>query len=141
LRISGGGGKIHLLNSMLRSIKIAQTNGSKIIAEIIGEAYSAHAFLAIFADEIIFTPGSSLIFHHAAIIHSYLFGLISYRDMRLDSSDTQIQTNLFNQCVSTQLLTNNDIEFMKTGGDIVVTNREKKYVRSFWNILNPSKNA
>ncbi len=136
LRISGGGGKIYILDSVLKSLKVAQSKGVKIVAEIVGEATSAHAYLAAHANQIIFTPNSSLFFHHSAVPRSYLFGLISFRDLQLGQNEMEIQNNMFDHCVRVHLLTEDDVGIMRKGGTIIVyPDGSKKYSNTFWNSL------
>ncbi|MCK9369680.1 hypothetical protein M0R04_07210 [Candidatus Dojkabacteria bacterium] len=136
LRISGGGGKIYILDSFLKSITVAQSKGVKIVAEIVGEAYSAHAFLAAYTDKIIFTNNSSLVFHHAAIPRSFLFGLISYRDLHLGQAEMEIQNNMFDQCIRAQILNEDDIAAMRRGSTITIyPDGSKENTTPFWNLL------
>jgi hypothetical protein len=137
--ITGGGGKVYMLMMFLELVLIAQMNNIKITAIITNEALSCHAFLATFADNIIFTPNSSLVFHHGYIKKSFLFGLIKYKSMNLSEYEMGIQNFLFKYCISSNILTQDDIDYMKKGGTVTVSEesgkRVKKYSNTLWNYL------
>lgn len=118
LNICGGGGGVYILTPVLESIQKAQKMGKVITAKIFGEAFSCHAFLSAHADHIIFTEGSSLIFHNMGIHKSFLFGFIQYRSLRLNREDYEIQIKLLARCEAMGILNKDDFEIMRKGGEI-----------------------
>ncbi len=129
--ITGGGGKLYVLRNFLQYIYQAKLYNCKFIANICGEVVSAHAFLAAYADEIIFTPNSRLIFHSAFATKKFLG--ISYKSYKLSDDDLLIENNAFKQAVLMDLLTIPDVKFIKTGGELCVDKHNKTYRYNFFN--------
>ena len=120
LNVCGGGGGVYILTPVLKSIQKAQKMGKVITAKIFGEAYSCHAFLSAHTDHIIFTEGSSLIFHNVGVHKSLLFGLIQYRSLQLNEEDCETQRNMLARCVAMEILTEEDLKIMRDGGEVTV---------------------
>ncbi|MDD4242889.1 MAG: hypothetical protein PHG08_01120 [Bacilli bacterium] len=121
LCICGGGGKLHILDRFTKAILAAKQKGTFIIANIFGEAWSSHGFLAAYADLIVFEPHSAIILHHPFIKKTILFGLLTYKDLNLCKSEREITKNLFRQCLSSGLLTRKDINDIIRGKELVIS--------------------
>ncbi len=85
-RDTGYGGVTLVVNKFMQSIYVAQKMGHTVLIEIVGPAYSGHAYIACAADKVIFDPGSSLMFHSAGREVEYLHGLITYVDSTVTPS-------------------------------------------------------
>lgn len=121
LCVCGGGGKLHILDRFTKAILMAKQKGNFIVANIIEEAWSSHGFLAAYADLVVFEPHSAIILHHPYIKKTTLFGLITYKDLNLCGSERKITKNLFEQCLSSGLLTRKEINDMIRGKELVIS--------------------
>lgn len=130
-KVTGYGGNVLDANRFIKEVVSAQQNGKKIIMDIVGPAYSAHAIITCYADTLIVEPGASLMFHSMSYDKSYLFGLIEYNSSELDPSSQVLQDNLLSHCVSVGLLTTQDVKYLQTDGDIVISYKDDKMVKVY----------
>jgi hypothetical protein len=125
INVCGGGGKLWMLGEFINSIQKAQQKGIHVIASIIDEAFSAHAYLTVFCDEVKIHPSSFLLFHQAFVQKALFFNLIKYKSFDILDSEKLFQEIIFYKAENIELLAKEDIEIIKNGGEVKVTNSEK----------------
>ncbi len=128
LVIQGYGGQVLMLNEVRAAIRWAKDSGVTVVATVIGPAYSAHASLVCFVDEAYYLPGSSLMFHYAAITEEKLFGLLEYRQLVTRLSDVILADSMLQDCVDKKILVPEQVKVVKGGKAVVVWREGKKLV-------------
>lgn len=122
LRITGYGGDIMTGNLVVRSIQDAQAQGKKIYMDVIGPAYSMHAYLTCFTQNVQLRDGASLMFHKGAAYGSTFFGFVNYSTPINDQTGKVLESYLYGQCAKIGRLYPADIEQIKKGNAVVVSN-------------------
>lgn len=125
LNIQGQGGSGAMETRVAQAIIYANENGAHVDARIIGDAYSAHAFLACAVEHVYFTKGSSLMFHTGGDevpvfqLGSYAFG--QYLDSRIETPGEKIDTQAtLALCASKGLLSHQDLLDVGSGERVTV---------------------
>lgn len=130
LRVEGIGGIVLIGQPFIREIQDAQKNGKTINMDIIGPAYSMHAFITCYADKVSVRPGASIMFHSMGQSQSYLFGLVTTKNIKLDKSSEIMQDAFFGQCIKNKILTGADADYIKKGGDVIISNVDGILIKS-----------
>jgi len=128
LVVQGYGGQVLMLNEVRAAILWAKASGATVVATVIGPAYSAHASLVCFMDEVYYLPGSSLMFHYAATTEEKLFGLLEYRQLVTRLSDVILADSMLQDCVDKKILVPGQVKVVKGGKAVVVWREGKKLV-------------
>lgn len=118
--VSGFGGAVSNVVTVLRYLEEARKNGCKIHMHVIGQAISGHAYFVCGGSDFTMEDNTCLFFHAAALEKSWFHGLFSYR-----SQDMMIPSELDRQyieqtCVKAGVLDQKDIEAMKEGHDVEI---------------------
>ena len=117
---NGEGGLVCILRPFLRAMQKAQRNNCKIIAKITNENWSAHAFVAAYADCRIFSESSSLIFHNFGVEKSFPFGLFKWRSLNIAPDDVKLQEEVLSLCLKKHILSSEDIAKMSRRQEITI---------------------
>lgn len=119
-QINGKGGESSAILTIANAIVQAKKEGKKITGTLLGNAYSGHANLACFVDDLKHTNGSSLTFHSVGgyrtinFLH-WIFPVTTYRTYNVDAEDRVASSYQDQVCVAKEILTQADIEAMANG--------------------------
>lgn len=120
VRVQGYGGSVLLVNQFGQALLDAQAQGKEIVMDVVGPAYSGHAYITCYANKVILRNGGALMFHAAYTIDSYFFGLLTHRNMMQDPASHALNTAMFAQCKKVGRLTDKDIAVIEEGRDVTV---------------------
>ena len=130
-RITGYGGSVMDANRFISSIEDAQKQGKTVDMDVVGPAYSAHAIITCYADNVNLREGASLMFHSVSYVNSVFFGLIQYGESNIDTATSAVQDRIFNQCVKKGILSKEDVAFIKNDGDVTLSKIDGKIVTTY----------
>lgn len=122
LNVRGQGGSIDKQFAVSRAIEDAQKQGIKIHMNVIGPAYSAHAFLTCYVDkkDLTIEPGAGLMFHQAYGFGDFIFGLISYKSTSLDPLQQNMINYTYKKCIENGELTQLGVDSVNAGKEIYI---------------------
>jgi len=124
LKINSPGGYLNILNAFLTAIEFSQANS--IVAEIIGEACSAAAILALACDDIYVGYNAVMLIH---TIRSGHYGKVE--DVRNHLEITKVQQNRIVKKYYSGFLTDDEIDDVLLGKELWLTADE---IIERWNI-------
>lgn len=127
MKVQGFGGQVTEGNRLVNAMVDAEKKGVTIVADIVGPAYSMHAYMALFASKIILEPNGSLMFHAMATSDSFL-GLISFHNTTLDPATETLVNYYNNQALSRGVLTKSEISAILNGKDVYKTTIDHRII-------------
>lgn len=110
----GIGGYVNIGKNFINDIQKAQRQGKRIVFNLVGPAWSVHAFVTCYGDSIRFS-GGYLAFHADAV---------NGRPVRQSSSYINSQLAM---CVSRGILTNKDVQILWAGNEVYKSNGKTWY--------------
>lgn len=120
IRTYGFGGSSTMINEFIQAMKDSKLVGNKIIMDVIGPSGSGHALILCYADQLIIRDGASVLFHQAYYMSEAAFGFLAFRHIGEDYFSSPMINTMYNDCVKKGLLTKEDVDHIKSGGDIVL---------------------
>jgi len=131
IRLSGLGGDILMANNFIRAMEDSKRAGNTITFDVIGIAASAHAYITCGANRVIMRPGSSLLLHEAYAILGLFNEHINIRVLSNESIITSITSNIMNTCLINNRLTQQDINTIKKGDDVIILATPGKLTKQY----------
>lgn len=128
LRIQGLGGIMLSANNLAHAIQSAQKDGVIIDMEVIGPAYSAHAYITCFSNKTTIEEGASLMFHGAGHGDSILFGLIQFTSRDLDAASKASEQYMLQQCKTKGVLTDQNIVDINNNKEVTISKLDGKLI-------------
>lgn len=111
--IQGYGGSVQELARVVNAIKYAEANGVKVVGNVVGAAYSAHAIFTCALDSVVIRPTGSLMFHPAARLDSFMD--VPYNVHGIELNDEPVVVSTLAMCVQKKILTMEDIKEIAAG--------------------------
>jgi len=130
-RVQGYGGSVMEANGFIQAVNDATAAGKDITMDVIGPAYSAHAFIVCAGKHVILREGSTLMFHAASFVRSYLFGMVEYMDSSKDPATEALQNRILNQCIKNGILTVLDVKYILADGDVNLSMVNNKLLKTY----------
>lgn len=118
--VTGFGGEVIEGNRVVNAIVEAEKRGVTVNMDVVGPAYSMHAYITLFADKVILESNGGLMFHEMSSQETFL-RLIPYRVTSLDPASRQLEIYFLHQGLLTQRLTKEDVDAILDGKDVYKT--------------------
>lgn len=119
LEVQGEGGDALALNQTIAAIEYAKLRGSKIKMIVIGPAYSAHALLTCYADNLFLSPNGSLMFHDMKS-WSQVGPFTVASDSGMDINMQVLENGMLNQCINSGVLSKNETIDVLNGKEVSI---------------------
>lgn len=115
---AGVGGTMQVSKLFQSALTAAMQKGKDVQIEVAGAASSAHAYAICGTKNVVFTPGSSLMFHAGSMYYTYLFDTIAVKTTALSPSDQFILLQQIAICHMNGYITSDDIDVILSGGEV-----------------------
>lgn len=114
---AGDGGDVDMMLTFLHSIQVAQSLGKTVTLILVGDAYSCHAMVACYVNNIENNDKYFLMFHAIARGNTPS----SYPE------DVRLEKDIFQLCITKGILTSEDIDKILKATEVYVYSNKKVY--------------
>lgn len=121
LKVSGYGGDMMTGNRVVQSLIDAEARGLKVHMDVVGPAYSMHAYLVCFGSDYKIESGGTLMYHQVFGVSTAFFGLIQYKEFALDPASEVTEEYMLNTCIAKGILTQDDKKNILNGKEVYIT--------------------
>lgn len=133
LEIRGNGGSLDIVNTTSAFLRQARALGKKIHMRVIGPSISGHAFITCQATDLQMDVGTTLFFHQAFSIETYLNNTVYIKNTDQSPYDRLSEQTLTNDCVKAGILTLQDVKALREGKAVVIEQYADKRLKRYTN--------